>query len=148
MQAYRSAARRLLTAGFDGLEVYLAHSYLLCSFLSPRSNKRADEYGGSLENRLRFPLQVLSAVREEADADVPVGIRVSAEEFFPEGLHPEEAAEIVVRLREAVQVHYISVSQSNFSTPRRSIFTQIAEAARNWDGSDPIRIGWPSPIAT
>lgn len=86
---YRSAARRLVSAGFDGIEVYLAHGYLLAEFLSPFSNTRQDAYGGSLENRCRLPLRVIDAVQQEVPG-VPVGIRVSADEFVPGGIDPSD----------------------------------------------------------
>ncbi|MEC7765133.1 MAG: FAD-dependent oxidoreductase [Pseudomonadota bacterium] len=121
VDAYRSAALRLVKAGFDGFEVYMAHGYLLCSFLSPHSNFRDDEYGGSFENRLRFPLQVLRAVRNAVGPDRPIGIRVSAEEFVGDGLNPEAAEDIVKALCQEVDVDYVSVSQSNFSSIDRQI---------------------------
>ena len=118
---YRSAARRLIAAGFDGLEVYLAHGYLLCEFLSRFSNRRADRYGGSLENRCRLPLEVLEAVRTQVGDGVPVGIRVSAEEFVPGGLSPGECSEIVAHLMARTRVDYVSVSQSNYASIDRMI---------------------------
>lgn len=118
---YRSAARRLVAAGFDGLEVYLAHGYLLCEFLSRFSNSRTDGYGGSLENRCRLPLEVLEAVRDEVGGAVPVGIRVSAEEFVPGGLSPGECGEIVAHLMDRTRVDYVSVSQSNYASIDRMI---------------------------
>jgi 2,4-dienoyl-CoA reductase-like NADH-dependent reductase (Old Yellow Enzyme family)/thioredoxin reductase len=116
IDAYRSASARFLAADFDGIEVYLAHGYLLCEFLSRFSNTREDEYGGSLENRLRLPLEVLRAVREEVGAGVPVGIRVSADEFSPDGLVVGETTEIVERLLDAIQIDYVSVTQSNYAS--------------------------------
>lgn len=116
IDAYRSAAARFLSANFDGIEVYLAHGYLLCEFLSRFSNTRDDEYGGPLENRIRLPLEVLRAVREEVGPDVPVGIRVSADEFSPDGLVVDETAEIVQRLLDAVRIDYVSVTQSNYAS--------------------------------
>lgn len=117
---YRSGARRLASAGFDGIEVYLAHGYLLAEFLSPFSNARADEYGGSLENRCRLPLRVLEAVLDEV-AGLPVGIRVSAEEFVPGGIDPQECNAILDYLLDRVSVDYISVSQSNYASIDRMI---------------------------
>ena len=116
VDAYRAGAARFLAADFDGIEVYLAHGYLLCEFLSRFSNQRDDEYGGALENRMRLPLQVLEAVRIEVGPDVPVGIRVSADEFSPDGLTPDETTEIVARLLDATQIDYVSVSQSNYAS--------------------------------
>ena len=118
---YRSAARRLRAAGFDGLEVYLAHGYLLCEFLSGFSNRRTDGYGGSLENRCRLPLEVLEAVRAEVGDGLPVGIRVSAEEFSPGGLTPGECSEVVAYLMARTRVDYVSVSQSNYASIDRMI---------------------------
>ncbi len=75
---YRSATRRAIAAGFDVLEIHAAHGYLLHSFLSPLSNKRNDRYGGSLEGRMRFPLEVVDAVRAEWPQDKPLFVRISA----------------------------------------------------------------------
>lgn len=121
VEHYVAAARRFEAAGFDGLEVYLAHGYLLCSFLSRFSNVRTDEYGGSLENRMRLPLRVLEAVREAVDPQRAVGIRISADEFVPDGLEVDESCEIVARLLAAVPVDYVSVSQSNYASIDRQI---------------------------
>ncbi len=144
---YRSAARRLVAAGFDGLEVYLAHGYLLCEFLSRFSNTRSDGYGGSLENRCRLPLEVLEAVRAEVGDGVPVGIRVSAEEFVPGGLTPGECSEVVAHLMAATRVDYVSVSQSNYASIDRMIpdmsyprapFAHYAGEVRQATGGTPV----------
>ncbi|MEJ2199602.1 MAG: NADH:flavin oxidoreductase [Desulfuromonadaceae bacterium] len=84
--AFGEAALRAQKAGFDAVEVHGAHGYLLCEFLSAYSNQRSDEYGGSLENRARFPLAVVKKVREAVGADFPVLYRLSAEEYVPGGL--------------------------------------------------------------
>ncbi|RZT39451.1 NADH:flavin oxidoreductase/NADH oxidase [Cupriavidus agavae] len=80
-----AAARRAARLGIDGIEVHGAHGYLLHQFLSPIANHRTDEYGGSLENRMRFPLEVFEAVREAFPADKPVWMRVSATDWVPDG---------------------------------------------------------------
>lgn len=116
IDSYRSASARFLAAEFDGIEVYLAHGYLLCEFLSRFSNNREDAYGGSLENRIRLPLEVLRAVRIEVGPQVPIGIRVSADEFSPDGLHVGETVQIVQRLLDGVKIDYISVTQSNYAS--------------------------------
>jgi 2,4-dienoyl-CoA reductase-like NADH-dependent reductase (Old Yellow Enzyme family) len=82
---FAEAARRAARLGFDGIEVHAAHGYLLHQFLSPLANQREDEYGGSLENRMRFPLEVFSAVREVFPEDKPVWVRVSATDWVPGG---------------------------------------------------------------
>jgi len=83
--AFVAAARRAARLGIDGIELHAAHGYLLHQFLSPIANHREDEYGGSLENRLRFPLEVFDAVRREFPADRPVWVRVSASDWVPGG---------------------------------------------------------------
>jgi anthraniloyl-CoA monooxygenase len=80
--AFASAARRCEQAGFDVIELHMAHGYLLSSFLSPLSNTRADEYGGSLENRLRFPLEVFDAVRRVWPQHKPISVRISATDWL------------------------------------------------------------------
>ncbi|MWL89277.1 MULTISPECIES: NADH:flavin oxidoreductase/NADH oxidase [unclassified Cupriavidus] len=80
-----AAAKRAARLGIDGIEVHGAHGYLLHQFLSPIANHRTDEYGGSLENRMRFPLEVFDAVREAFPADKPVWMRVSATDWVPNG---------------------------------------------------------------
>lgn len=113
--SYVAAAKRYVAAGFDGLEVYMAHGYLLASFISPFSNKRDDEYGGSLKNRCRLPLEVFQAVRD-AVGDVPVGIRVTSDEFVVGGTVLDEAIEAVDLLLSQTQIDYVSVSVSNYAS--------------------------------
>jgi anthraniloyl-CoA monooxygenase len=85
-----AAAQRGLRAGFDMIEVHCAHGYLLASFLSPLTNQRSDAYGGSVENRLRFPLEVFSAVRAACPATFPVGVRISATDWKDGGVSDED----------------------------------------------------------
>jgi anthraniloyl-CoA monooxygenase len=87
------------TAGFDLLELHVAHGYLLASFVSPLTNRRDDEYGGSLANRLRFPLEVFDAVRAAWPAARPMSVRLSATDWRPGGLEPAEAVEVARALR-------------------------------------------------
>src|SRR4051795_8614111 len=84
-EAFAAATRRAVTAGFDLVEVHAAHGYLLHQFLSPLSNRRADAYGGSLENRMRFPLEVVEAVRAAFPAARPVTMRVSGTDWAEGG---------------------------------------------------------------
>lgn len=85
---FRAATRRAMDAGFDLVEIHAAHGYLLHEFLSPLSNQRTDEYGGSFENRVRFPLEVVRAVRATWPQHLPVFIRISATDWAPESLGP------------------------------------------------------------
>lgn len=116
VRSYGESARRAIVAGYDGIELHAAHGYLLCSFMSKYSNKRNDDYGGSLDNRLRFTLRVIDAVRAEIGEAVPLGVRISSDEFVPEGLTVEETTEIAKKLEATKKVDYLSVSQGNYST--------------------------------
>lgn len=87
-------------AGFDMLEVHMAHGYLLASFLSPLTNRRSDAFGGAIANRMRFPLLVLSAVRAAWPSEKPISVRISATDWSPSGIKPEEVIELCVALHE------------------------------------------------
>jgi anthraniloyl-CoA monooxygenase len=95
---FASAAERADEAGFDLLELHLAHGYLLATFISPLTNERADEYGGTLENRLRFPLEVFDAVRQVWPDEKPMSARISAVDWAPGGTQPEDAVAIASAL--------------------------------------------------
>ncbi len=88
ISGFVTAAGRALAAGFDIVEVHAAHGYLLHQFLSPLSNHRADEYGGSFENRVRFPLEVIRAVRKHWPDHLPLLVRISATDWAPQSLGP------------------------------------------------------------
>jgi len=97
---FASAARRSAEAGFEVVEIHMAHGYLLHEFLSPLSNHRTDEFGGSLENRLRFPLQVAKVVRDFWPDQLPVFVRISASDWTAGGWELEHSLELARRLRE------------------------------------------------
>jgi anthraniloyl-CoA monooxygenase len=97
---YARAAEMAHEAGFDLLEVHMAHGYLLATFLSPLTNRRTDEYGGSLAGRMRFPLRVLDAVRAAWPAEKPISVRISAVDWHPEGLQAEDAVLVARHLKE------------------------------------------------
>ncbi|MBM3776403.1 MAG: NADH:flavin oxidoreductase, partial [Acidobacteria bacterium] len=97
---FAAAARRVREAGLDMIHLHGAHGYLLCAFLSPYSNRRADSYGGSLENRARFALEVLAAVRKVVGPDFPIGYRMTAEEYVEGGLTVADTARFAVLLAE------------------------------------------------
>ncbi|HSM03458.1 MAG TPA: bifunctional salicylyl-CoA 5-hydroxylase/oxidoreductase [Longimicrobiales bacterium] len=100
-------------AGFDLLEVHMAHGYLLASFLSPLTNERDDAYGGSLENRLRFPLEVFDACRAAWPDERPMSVRISAVDWAPGGLGPEDAVDIADALhRHGCDVVDVSAGQT------------------------------------
>jgi 2,4-dienoyl-CoA reductase-like NADH-dependent reductase (Old Yellow Enzyme family) len=95
---YRDAARRAVAAGFDSIEIHGAHGFLLSEFVSPHTNRRDDDYGGSMENRLRFPIDVINAVREETGPDYVLLYRFGASDFVEDGLALDEAQEAAPRL--------------------------------------------------
>lgn len=100
-QNYVDAAKRADEAGFDLLEIHAAHGYLLSSFISPLTNQRTDEYGGSLSNRLRYPLEVFSAVREVWPQQKPMSVRISATDWAEGGITTQDAVEIAAAFYDA-----------------------------------------------
>jgi 2,4-dienoyl-CoA reductase-like NADH-dependent reductase (Old Yellow Enzyme family)/thioredoxin reductase len=98
---YGEAARRSVEAGFDLVEVHGAHGYIIGQFLSPFTNKRTDEYGGSFENRMRFPLEIVAKVREVVGDHYPLAYRMSADEKIEDGLHIDDMVIFSKRLEEA-----------------------------------------------
>ena len=105
-------ARNAVAGGFDGIEIQSAHGYLLHQFLSPKFNERTDEYGGSLENRMRFGVEVLEAVRDAVGGGVAVGIRLAGddEQTHGPGLTADDAAEVAARYEELGLVDFLNVS--------------------------------------
>lgn len=118
-QGFVDSARRAVALGIEVIEIHAAHGYLLHQFLSPLSNQRTDEYGGSLENRLRFPLEVFSAVREATPSSVAVGIRISATDWVEGGWDIEQSAVLTKKI-EAAGGDYVHVSSGGLS-PLQSI---------------------------
>jgi anthraniloyl-CoA monooxygenase len=132
---FAAAARRGVQAGFDLIEVHAAHGYLLSSFLSPVSNTRADRYGGPLENRLRFPLEVFDAVRAAAGGAVPVTVRISAADWVPGGITADDAVEIarafIAHGAAAIDVSSGQVSKDERPAFGRSYQTPFADKIRH-----------------
>nr|WP_304502848.1 NADH:flavin oxidoreductase [Chromobacterium sp. Beijing] len=110
------AARRVKAAGLDGIEIAAAHQHLIDQFWSPRTNQREDEWGGSLDNRLRFGMEVLQAVRAEVGADFCVGLRMSGDEFHEDGLSHDMLKEIAAAMSETGLIDYLSVIGSGADT--------------------------------
>ncbi len=142
---FRVAAGHAVEAGFDMIEVHMAHGYLLASFLSPLTNQRDDEYGGSMENRLRFPAEVLRAVREEWPDERPVSVRISAVDWWPGGNTPEDAVEIAKALHEA-GCDIIDVSAGQTVPYQRPVYgrqfqTPFADRIRNETGIATMAVG-------
>ncbi|WP_051791176.1 FAD-dependent oxidoreductase [Amycolatopsis jejuensis] len=131
--AFRQTVQLVTEAGFDGAEIHLGHGHLLQQFLSPTTNGRTDEYGGSHENRLRLAREVLSAVHEVTGK--PLGLRISADEMVPGGIGPDYAADIVAELAAEFPVAFLHVSHSAY-TDQHSLSTQMADMSY---GSAPFR---------
>lgn len=108
VKKYAEAARRIQAIGFDAIEIHCGHSYLMSQFISPYYNKRTDEFGGSVENRLRFPRMILEAVKKEVGPWFPIIVRVSAEERVPGGNTLEDALEYLEYLDEFVDMYDVS----------------------------------------
>lgn len=96
-----AAARRAEALGLEGIEIHMAHGYLLHQFLSPLANAREDEYGGSLDNRMRFPVEIFEAVRAAVSPDIPVWVRVSASDWVPGGWDIESTVALAHVLKAA-----------------------------------------------
>jgi dimethylglycine catabolism A len=116
---YAAAAKRVQSSGMDGIEISAAHQHLIDQFWSPQTNLRTDEYGGSLENRMRFGLEVLNAVRDAVGADFCVGMRMCADEFNDDGLDPDTLKNIAQIMSESGLIDFISVIGSGADTHNR-----------------------------
>ncbi len=117
-EAFAAAARRAVRIGLDAIQIHAAHGYLLHEFLSPLTNRRDDEYGGSLENRMRFPLEVFDAVREAVPPDLPVSVRVSGTDWAEGGWDIEQTVEFA-RALDARGCSAINVSSGGLTPAQR-----------------------------
>lgn len=115
IERYVKAAERAKRVGYDMVELHGAHGYLINQFMSPFMNNRTDEFGGSLENRMRFTRELIKIMRQSLGSDFPIGFRLSADEFVPGGITLEESPAIAQMLEEA-GVDYISVSVAVFES--------------------------------
>jgi anthraniloyl-CoA monooxygenase len=121
---FERATRMAETAGFDMIEIHAAHGYLLSAFLTPLSNHRNDAYGGSLENRLRFPLEVISACRACWPSDKPISVRISATDWVEGGVTADEAVEIGRALKSA-GVDIVNVSAGQTSPEQKPVYGRM-----------------------
>ena len=115
VKRFAEAAERSKRAGFDLVEIHGGHGYLVAQFLSGYSNKRTDEYGGTLEKRMMFPLEIVKAVRDAVGEDFPIGYRLSADEYIDGGVTLEETVPFAKKLEEA-GVNLIDVSAGLYET--------------------------------
>ena len=139
------STRYAAEAGFDWLELHCAHGYLLSSFISPLTNQRLDAYGGSLENRCRFPLEVFRALRVAWPTHLPMSVRISAHDWAPGGNTADDAVEIA-RLFKAADCDFIDVSSGQTTRAAKPVYgrmyqTPFADRIRNEVGIQTIAVG-------
>ena len=143
---FAAAAAMSEQAGFDMLELHYAHGYLMSAFITPLTNRRTDAYGGSLENRMRFPLEVFHAVRAVWPAHKPISVRISANDWVgAEGVTPEDAVAIA-RMLLAAGVDIIDVSAGQTSLAARPVYgrmfqTPFSDRIRNEAGIATMAVG-------
>ncbi len=124
---YVRATERAVEAGFDLVEVHMAHGYLLSSFVTPLANQRTDEYGGSLENRLRYPLEIFTAVRAVWPKDRPISVRISATDWVPGGFDADDAVRFARALKE-LGCDILDVSTSGTSPAAKPVYGRMYQA--------------------
>ena len=139
------SARLAAEAGFDWLELHCAHGYLLSAFISPLTNRRSDDYGGTLASRLRYPLEVFSAVREVWPDDLPVSVRISAHDWVEGGITPSDAVAIAKAFK-AAGADMIDCSSGQVSAEQKPTYgrmyqTPFADRIRNEAGIATIAVG-------
>jgi 2,4-dienoyl-CoA reductase-like NADH-dependent reductase (Old Yellow Enzyme family) len=144
--AFRQAAQRALRAGFDTIEMHGAHGYLIHEFCSPISNLRTDNYGGSLDNRLRFPLEIAAALRAAWPRNKPLGARITGSDWIDGGFTPDDAVVFATRLKDA-GFDYVDVSSGAIAPgvqiPGRELGYQVpfAEAVKKHAGIATMAVG-------
>ena len=143
--AYVRATRMAEEAGFDALELHYAHGYLLAGFISPLTNRRRDEYGGPLEHRMRFPLEVFDAVRAAWPAAKPMSVRISAVDWAPGGMESQDAVDVARLLREH-GCDILDVSAGQTVADQRPVYgrlfqTPFADRIRHEAGMPVMTVG-------
>ena len=144
-QAFVQSTRYAAQAGFDWLELHCAHGYLLSSFITPLTNQRTDDYGGSLENRCRYPVEVFSAMRAVWPAHLPMSVRISAHDWAPGG-NTDDDAVAIARLFKAAGCDFIDVSSGQTTRAAKPVYgrmyqTPFADRIRNEAGIQTIAVG-------
>jgi len=145
VEEFTQATELAREAGFDLVEIHMAHGYLLASFISPLTNTRGDEYGGPLENRMRFPLEVFDACRRAWPAEKPMSVRISAVDWSPGGMEPEAAVE-VARMLKAHGCDVVDVSAGQTVHDQQPVYgrlfqTPFADRIRHEVGIHTMAVG-------
>ena len=143
--AFVASAIRAERLGVDGLELHAAHGYLLHEFLSPIANQRTDEYGGSLENRMRFPLEVFDAVRAAFPASKPIGVKITGSDWMEGGIDIEQTIAFAAELKQR-NVDWVSVSSGGISPLQKITLgagyqVPFAQAVKEATGLTTIAVG-------
>jgi len=143
--AFVESTRRAAAAGFDWIELHCAHGYLLSAFICPLTNQRTDDYGGTLANRCRYPLEVFTAVRAVWPADKPMSVRISAHDWAPGGNTPDDAV-AMARLFKAAGCDVIDVSSGQTTRQAKPVYgrmyqTPFADRVRNEAGILTMAVG-------
>ena len=139
IEAFAVAAERVKNAGADGVELHMAHGYLVCSFLSPFSNRRRDQYGGDIQGRARFAIEVLRSVRNRVGQEFPIICRLSGDEYVDGGLKIEETKKIARILEkegtDALHISACNVASGYLNQPpyyvEEGVFVHLAEAVKS-----------------
>jgi 2,4-dienoyl-CoA reductase-like NADH-dependent reductase (Old Yellow Enzyme family)/thioredoxin reductase len=139
VNVFTQAAERVKKTGADGVEIHMAHGYLICSFLSPFSNKRTDSYGGNIEGRSRFAIEVLRSVRQQVGPDFPVICRLSGDEYVAEGLNVNHTRQIAKLLEkegsDALHISACNAASVFLNHPpyyvSEGVFVHLAEAVKS-----------------
>jgi len=116
IKKFATSAKLAKEAGFTGVQIHGAHGYLVSQFLSPRHNQREDQWGGSLENRMRFVLSVYNAIREQVGSDFPIGIKLNSADFMKGGFSEEDSMQVVKTLADA-GIDLIEISGGTYESP-------------------------------
>ncbi|UCG63837.1 MAG: NADH:flavin oxidoreductase, partial [Deltaproteobacteria bacterium] len=149
IQAFSVAAQRVKEAGADGVELHMAHGYLICSFLSPFSNQRTDHYGGEVQNRARFATEVLKSVRGRVGPDFPIICRLSGDEYVDGGLRIKETKQIA-KILEKEGANALHISACNAASiylnhppyyVEEGVFVHLAQAIKSEVGIPVIAVG-------
>ncbi len=129
IEAFATSAANLCEAGYDGVEVHAAHGYLVAQFLSPASNRRTDEFGGSLANRMRFLTAIIERIRQRCGEGPVLGVRLSADEGIEDGLTLPDTKAIATMLRDTSRVDYLSVTSGIKGTYVRDMSSPVGATA-------------------
>ena len=146
VEAFSQAALQVKAGGFDGLEIDMGPESLLRQFLSPISNHREDEYGGSLENRMRLPLEVVDNVREAVGDDLPIGVSLCADEQFWGGITPEESVPMAQALEATKAVDFINVAVGTYYNLHLVAPSQHIPFGFTLDATEAIKNGVGIPV--